>query len=123
MVVKNARSALVVLLVGLLTLYAPLTHAYHTQVCMSKEQYVDRIQALNPGMTITNLTPEDLIIFEHNYNAKPPVTSFNITDVVVGITRGAPMILIAIVVDECVKAQEGFSVEMFRKMITRADSI
>jgi len=123
MVVKNARSALVVLLVGLLTLYAPLTHAYHTQVCMGKEQYVDRIQALNPDMATTNLTPEDLVVFEHNYNATPPVTTFDITDVIIGITRGSPMILIAIVVDECVKAQEWFSAEMFRKMITRADSI
>jgi hypothetical protein len=123
MVVKNARSALVVLLVCLLTLYAPLTYAYHTQACMAKEQYIDKIQSLNPDMAIANLTPEDLAIFEHNYNSEPPVTDFNITDVVIGVIKGAPMVLIAIVVDECVKFQEGFSVELFRKMITKMDAI
>ena len=127
MVVKKTRSALVVLLVGLLTVYAPLVHAFHThlpdQSCLSKEQYINQIQALNPGMSIATLTPEDLAIFESNYNAAPPPSDFNITGVVIGVVINAPMVVVAIAVDGCVKIQEGFPREFLHKMLTKEDSI
>ena len=123
MSVKNTRSALVVLLVGLLTLYAPLTYAYHFNLCMSKEQYIDQIQALNPGMAIATLTPDDLVIFESNYNAAPPPSDFNITGVVIGVVRNAPIVIVAIAVDGCVKIQEGFPREFLHKMLTKSESI
>ena len=127
MVVKKTRSALVVLLVGLLTVYAPLAHAYHThspkQACLSKEQYINQIQALNPGMSIATLSPEDLAIFKDNYNAAPPPSDFNITNVVIGVVINAPVVVVAIAVDGCVKIQEGFPREFLNKMLTKEDSI
>jgi len=127
MVVKKTRSALVVLLVGLLTVYAPLAHAFHShlpdQSCLSKEQYIDQIQTLNPGMAIATLTPDDLAIFEFNYNAAPPPSDFNITSVVIGLVRNAPVVIVAIAVDGCVKIQEGFPREFLNKMLTKEDSI
>jgi len=127
MVVKKTRSALVVLLVGLLTVYAPLAHAFHShlpdQSCLSKEQYIDQIQTLNPGMAIATLTPDDLAIFESNYNAAPPPSNFNITSVVIGLVRNAPVVIVAIAVDGCVKIQEGFPREFLNKMLTKEDSI
>jgi len=127
MVVKKTRSALVVLLVGLLTVYAPLARAYHThlpdQSCLSKEQYINQIQALNPGMSIATLSPEDLAIFKDNYNAAPPPSDFNITNVVIGVVINAPVVVVAIAVDGCVKIQEGFPRSFLHKMLTKAESI
>jgi len=127
MVVKKTRSALVVLLVGLLTVYAPLAHAFHShlpdQTCLSKEQYIDQIQTLNPGMAIATLAPDDLAIFESNYNAAPPPSDFNITSVVIGVVINAPMVVVAIAVDGCVKIQEGFPREFLHRMLTKEDSI
>jgi hypothetical protein len=126
MVVKKTRSALVVLLVGLLTVYASLSYASHSnlsnQSCLSKEQYADQIQALNPGISIATLTPEDLAIFESNYNAAPPPSDFNITGVVIGVVINAPVVVVAIAVDGCVKIQEGFPREFLHKMLTKAES-
>jgi len=126
MVVKKTRSALVVLLVGLLTVYAPLAHAFHIhapdQSCLSKEQYIDQIQTLNPSMSVVILTPDDLAIFESNYNAAPPPSDFNITSVVIGVVRNAPVVIVAIAVDGCVKIQEGFPREFLHKMLTKAES-
>jgi len=126
MVVKKTRSALVVLLVGLLTVYASLSYAFHThspdQSCMSKEQYINQIQTLNPGMSVATLTSEDLAIFKDNYNAAPPPSDFNITNVVIGVIINAPVVIVAIAVDGCVKIQEGFPREFLHKMLTKAES-
>ena len=123
MSVKNTRSALVVLLVGLLTLYAPLTYAYHFNLCMSKEQYIDQVQALNPDIAIITLIPDDLTIFKDNYNAEPPLSDYNITDVVIGIIKNAPGAIVAIAIDGCVKIQAEFSRELIHKMLTKLGSI
>ena len=113
---KHTRSAMVVLLVGLLiSCTSTLANATHT--CTTMEQYLDLVQPQNPMAQFTVLSPRALAAFTYNDNKEPPVSNLDITGVVVGTVSSKSGVLIAIAVDGCVKFQAGVGVEFLKKML------
>jgi len=104
-VTKQTGSALIILLVGLLVTYAPLSvkanPPHMSAMCMDMEKYTEIVSIINPGVGIVRLDQRDITTFQYNYNNKPPVTDFQISGVVFSTKSDTPFVLVAIFIEKC----------------------
>ena len=122
---KHTGSALVVLLVGLLTACTPSTLTVasiaqvqpvmhntdlNSNVCIDKEDTLTRLQVYGPLWTHNPLDGKMLATFIYNYNREPPVTDDNITDVIISSNssyrRG---FVVSILIDGCLYSTRMYS--------------
>jgi len=70
-VTKQTGSALIILLVGLLVTYAPLSvkanPPHMSAMCMDMEKYTEIVSIINPGVGIVRLDQKDITTFQYNY--------------------------------------------------------
>lgn len=126
---KHTGSALVVLLVGLLTACAstPVARASHEigiQGCMDVEDYQTRAAVWGITWTHKELTPRLVAVFAYNFNNLEPISTFNITNLIVSSNAlDNSGVVIGVFVDGCLYNNNFYPFKVLEGLMREPKSI